>query len=146
MSGRDYHDVPFPEGTQPATGEWTVENISEICGFVNERERIAYSSFIGFLDKICTVHNAAIDAERTRSRTFSGKVIEFQQQLAAERDSHEITRDALASEREKVQTLVDALKEVNSLARGNMTGCGTCSHVIDATIKALAKVEGGEKK
>jgi predicted PP-loop superfamily ATPase len=40
----------------------------------------------------------------------------------------------------EVQTLVEALKEVNALARGNMTGCGTCNHVIDATITALAKV------
>jgi GAF domain-containing protein len=98
---RDYHDVPFPEGTQPASGEWTVYSVMKL------RQKHWHEE-----DKnnaVAIAHNVALAAERTRSRTFSGKVIEFQKQLAAERyerccDQKNHDRE-LAAERDKTKEL-----------------------------------------
>ena len=89
---RDYHDVPFPEGTQPTTGEWTMCPV--LHGDGSEWEGLRYvvdpsgrkhgsmneQVAVGLVQAI----NAALSAERENLIIVSRTIGELRQQLEEE--------------------------------------------------------------
>jgi hypothetical protein len=137
---RDYHDVPFPEGTQPASGEWTADSVL----------RIAITETHDGAQAIADAHNAAttvagqatgewtvetIAVIRGRDGDF-GLAAAINAALAAERaaDANDLEvvieklEQQLAAERKKVQIVMRYIP--------------ACS---EAAVKdALAKVKEGQ--
>ncbi len=112
---------------KPATGEWTLETLAKL-GVDHE-----------WMRPLCDAHNAALAAEE-RKGTFD--VMDIARK--AQREIEEL-RKQLAAEREKVQTLVDALKGMLDVyeelhARYDL---GDCQATVDAQA-ALAKVKEGK--
>jgi hypothetical protein len=88
---RDYHDVPFPEGTQPNEPEWTREYIEDLYWY-------------GGLSRVCDAHNAALAAEREKvqrmddiAKSWHDHTVRCEEELAAERGEREKAEGELSS-------------------------------------------------
>src|SRR4029077_14640401 len=161
---RDYHDVPFPEGTQPATGDRGKDGIYNAAnGILQSQPKPASGmetelpteirvkidpsllpkpagEWTELLDEAAFRCSATTQDERKRviSELVNAALDDQKRDLWEKISLSRIEADNWKALYEKK---LAALREVNALARGNMTGCGTCSHVIDATLKPLAKVK-----
>jgi hypothetical protein len=65
------------------------------------------------------------------------EVDDLREQLAAERERATSFQMELARQHTKAERLAEGIKHINALARGNMTGCGTCDTIIDVTIPLI---------